>query len=117
MAWTPRADYVSEIQWQDAVCSNLSTDSLISAGVFFGTTPMNIAGLIAQEKEDSASQYVKDYCSHNYPQSGTNANLARLMNHSSIASQIRPFAAEISAAEAQGIPHIFGETQSGMVAP
>lgn len=109
-SWTAAADYASEVAWQKAVCGNLSTTDLISAGVFFGTSPMSISGLSAAE--GSAKTYVHDYCSHNYPQSGSTANLATLMGHSAIASQIEPFAAEVSAAAAQGKPHIVGETNS-----
>lgn len=72
---------------------------------------MSIAGLAAAEGD--ANIYVKDYCSHNYPQSASTANLASLMSHSGIASQIKPFAAEASAAAAKGKPYIFGETNSG----
>lgn len=110
-SWTAQADYASEIKWQDAVCGNLSTDHIVSAGVFFGTSPMNIQGLSAQEGQ--VLNCVKDFCSHNYPQSASTANLAHLMSHSSIATQIKPFAAEVAAADRYGIPHIFGETQSG----
>lgn len=73
---------------------------------------MSIAGLTAAE--GTANNYVKDYCSHNYPQSASTANLSSLMSHSEIASQIQPFAAEVSAATKEGKPHIFGETNSGM---
>lgn len=110
-SWTAAADYASEVTWQDAVCGNLSTTNIISAGVFFGTSPMSIAGLAA--KEGDANQYVKDYCSHNYPQSKSTSNLAKLMSHNGIASQIKPFAGEVSAAAGKGKPHIFGETNSG----
>lgn len=72
---------------------------------------MSIQGLSAQEGQ--AVDCVKDFCSHNYPQSASTANLAQLMNHSYIASQIKPFAAEVAAADHYGVPHIFGETQSG----
>ncbi|KAJ4328835.1 hypothetical protein N0V84_000622 [Fusarium piperis] len=109
-SWTAAADYASEVAWQDQVCGNLSTSGLISAGVFFGTSPMSIKGLTAVE--GSGNDNVKYYCSHNYPQSGGNADLAKLMSHSSIASQIKPFAAEAAAAAAEGRPHIFGETNS-----
>lgn len=98
--------------WQETVCGNLSTSDLISAGVYFGTSPMSIVGLTAQE--GNANDYVKNYCSHNYPQSSGTYNLATLMGHSEIATQIEPYAAEISAATAKGKPHIFGETNSGM---
>jgi hypothetical protein len=110
-SWTASADYSSQVSWQDAVCGNLSTSDMISAGVYFGTSPMSIAGLTAAE--GSANSYVKDYCSHNYPQSASTANLASLMSHSAIATQIKPFAAEVAAAAAKGKPHIFGETNSG----
>ncbi|KAJ5211519.1 uncharacterized protein N7498_003165 [Penicillium cinerascens] len=108
--WTAAADEASQVTWQEAVCGNLSTSDLISAGVYFGTSPMSIVGLTA--KEGSANDYVKDYCSHNYPQSSGTYNLAALMGHSEIATQIEPYAAEISAAAAKGKPHIFGETNS-----
>lgn len=110
-SWTAAADYASQVSWQNALCSNLSSANLVSAGVYFGTSPMSISGLTAAE--GSANTCVKDYCSHNYPQSGSTANLAKLMSHSAIASQIQPFAAEVSAATAKGKPHIFGETNSG----
>jgi hypothetical protein len=73
---------------------------------------MSIAGLTAVE--GNANTYVKDYCSHNYPQSPNTADLAGLMGHSQIATQIKPFASEVSAAAAQGKSHIFGETESGI---
>ena len=110
-SWTAAADFASQVQWQDTVCSNLSATDIISAGVYFGTSPMSIQGLI--EQEGDANKYVKDYCSHNYPQSSPNYNLSALMSHSGIASQIAPFAAEVSTAAAVGKPHIFGETNSG----
>lgn len=76
---------------------------------------MSIVGLTATEGD--ANDYVKDYCSHNYPQSSGSYDLAKLMGHSDIASQIEPYAAEISAAAAKDKPHIFGETNSGMLFP
>jgi hypothetical protein len=72
---------------------------------------MSIAGLTAAEGQ--ANSYVRQYCSHNYPQSKSTANLANLMSHSAIASQIKPFAKEVAAAAAQNKPHVFGETNSG----
>ncbi|KAF7624863.1 hypothetical protein F9C07_2154790 [Aspergillus flavus] len=109
-SWDAAADYKSQVAWQDAVCQNLSTSDLISAGVYFGTSPMSISGL--SSVEDEANDLVKDYCSHNYPQSPSTADLAGLMSHSGIASQIQPFASEASAAAAKGKAHIFGETNS-----
>ncbi|KAF6513298.1 hypothetical protein HZS61_006623 [Fusarium oxysporum f. sp. conglutinans] len=109
-SWTASADYASEVTWQDAVCGNLSASNLISAGVFFGTSPMSIAGLTAAEGQ--ANSYVRQYCSHNYPQSKSTANLATLMSHSAIASQIKPFANEVAAAAGKNKPHVFGETNS-----
>ncbi|KAH7210505.1 hypothetical protein BKA60DRAFT_464105 [Fusarium oxysporum] len=109
-SWTASADYASEVTWQDSVCGNLSVSNLISAGVFFGTSPMSIAGLTAAEGQ--ANSYVRQYCSHNYPQSKSTANLATLMSHSAIASQIKPFANEVAAAAGKNKPHVFGETNS-----
>ncbi|BCS19486.1 glycosyl hydrolase family 79 C-terminal domain-containing protein [Aspergillus puulaauensis] len=109
-SWTAAADYASQVQWQDAVCGNLSATELISAGVYFGTSPMSIQELV--QEEGDANSYVKDFCSHNYPQSSPNYDLAALMSHSGIASQIAPFAAEVAAAAAAGKPHVFGETNS-----
>ncbi|CAG9997128.1 unnamed protein product [Clonostachys byssicola] len=109
-AWSPAADYKSQVAWQDNVCGNLSTDALISAGVYFGTAPMSINGLTATEGD--ANRYVKQYCSHNYPQSKGTADLPKLMGHSSIATQIAPFKAEIAAAKSKNRPHVFGETNS-----
>lgn len=114
-SWTAAADYASEVQWQDEVCGNLSVTDRISAGVFFGTSPMSIAGLTAVE--GTANNYVKTYCSHNYPQSASTANLATLMGHSNIKSQISGFSSEITAAANVGKPHIFGETNSGRSDP
>lgn len=73
---------------------------------------MNIAGLIDAETS-AAAECVKDYCSHNYPQSQSTADLETLMGHADIADQISEFAADIAAAKAAGKPHIFGETNSG----
>ncbi|KAJ5368295.1 uncharacterized protein N7496_008055 [Penicillium cataractarum] len=109
-SWTAAADYASQVTWQDEVCGNLSATDLISAGVYFGTSPMSISGLTAVE--GTANNYVKTYCSHNYPQSASTANLATLMGHSSIASQISGYSSEITAAANEGKPHIFGETNS-----
>ncbi|KAJ6089810.1 hypothetical protein N7467_005026 [Penicillium canescens] len=109
-SWTAAADEASQVSWQDDVCGNLSASDIISAGVYFGTSPMSLVGLTA--KEGDANDYVKDYCSHNYPQSSGSYDLAKLMGHSAIASQIEPYAAEVSAAAAKGKPHIFGETNS-----
>ena len=110
-SWTAAADMASEISWQRSVCRNLSSTDLISAGVYFGTSPMSIQALATAE--GTSSTYVKDYCSHNYPQSASTANLTSLMNHAQIKTQIKPFAAEAAAAKANGKPHILGETNSG----
>lgn len=112
-SWTPAADRSSEISWQKSVCGNLSTKNLISAGVYFSTAPMSIQDLATTEGD--ASMYVRDYCSHNYPQSASTANLTKLMNHAQIKTQIKPFAAEAAAANKNGKPHILGETNSGVL--
>ncbi|KAL4771977.1 hypothetical protein BDW60DRAFT_222873 [Aspergillus nidulans var. acristatus] len=109
-SWTASADYASQISWQDAVCGNLSMTDLISAGVYFGTSPMSIQALSQEEGE--ANVYVKEYSSHNYPQSQSTADLAALMSHSGIAAQIAGFRGEVEAANAVGKAHVFGETNS-----
>ncbi|KAL5046138.1 hypothetical protein BDW71DRAFT_197861 [Aspergillus fruticulosus] len=109
-SWTASADYASQISWQEAVCGNLSGTDLISAGVYFGTSPMSIQSLSQEEGE--ANVYVKEYSSHNYPQSQSTADLAALMSHSGIAAQIAEFRGEVQAANAVGKGHVFGETNS-----
>jgi hypothetical protein len=110
-SWNPAKDYASQVLWQDAVGSNLSTTNIFSAGVYFGTGNYNNQGLASDESD--SIKYVKNFCSHNYPQSQSTANLAALMSHSGIASQVSPYKAEVSAASAKGKPHIMGETNSG----
>lgn len=73
---------------------------------------MSIAGLTAAE--GGSNEYVKYYCSHNYPQSASTANLASLMSHSAIASEIEGFVEEVETAAKEGKAHIFGETNSGI---
>lgn len=111
-SWTAAADYASQVKWQDEVFGNLSIENIASAGVYFGTSPETIVGLTAAEGD--ANNYVKDYCSHNYPQSASTADLETLMGHSDIASEIEEFAAEVTAATAMGKEHVFGETNSGL---
>ncbi|KAF2762651.1 hypothetical protein EJ05DRAFT_447020 [Pseudovirgaria hyperparasitica] len=110
-SWSGTKDFASQVSWQTAVGSNLSTTNIFSAGVYFDTNTFSIAGLTAQESS-TAAQYVREYCSHNYPQSQSSANLASLMSHSAIKSQIAPFKNEITAAKNAGKYHIMGETNS-----
>jgi len=114
-SWSASKDFASETYWQSAVGGNLSSNNIFSAGVYFGTGSFNIPDLI-KNVGDSA-EYVKDYCSHNYPQGGGTYNLAALMSHSSISSQIAQYSNQISAASAAGKPHIMGETNSGIFLP
>ncbi|KAL4965464.1 uncharacterized protein BDV14DRAFT_208713 [Aspergillus stella-maris] len=111
-AWTAEADYASQISWQDAVAGNLSASSIFSAGVYFGTDPMSIQDLASQEVDAGTNDLVRDYSSHNYPQYSPNYDLAALMSHSGIASQVEPFRAEVVAANEADKPHVFGETNS-----
>ncbi|KAL4795812.1 hypothetical protein BDV19DRAFT_378566 [Aspergillus venezuelensis] len=110
--WTAEADYASQVSWQDAVAGNLSAASIFSAGVYFGTDPMSIQDLAAEEVEAGTNDLVRDYSSHNYPQYSPNYDLAALMSHSGIASQVEPFRQEVVAANEAGKPHVFGETNS-----
>lgn len=109
--WTAAADFASQVSWQKAVGSAMGSTNIFSAGVYFGTGSFDIAGLAPDE--GSSLTYVKDFCSHNYPQSASTADLETLMSHSAIATQIKPYAAEYSAAAAQGKVYIMGETNSG----
>ncbi|KAL4940004.1 hypothetical protein BDV06DRAFT_230689 [Aspergillus oleicola] len=111
-SWTAAADYASQIIWQDTVAGNISISEIFSAGVYFGTDPMSIQELAAEEVDADTNIYVRDYSSHNYPQSSPNYDLAALMSHSGIASQVGPFRQEVVAANAVGKPHVFGETNS-----
>jgi hypothetical protein len=99
------------VLWQTEFGQQLSETDFVQAGVYFGTGSFSIAGLSAVE--DDAISYVKTFCSHNYPQSASTANLSALMSHSAIAIQIAQFASEIQAAESHGKIHVFGETNSG----
>ncbi|CZS96294.1 uncharacterized protein RCO7_04959 [Rhynchosporium graminicola] len=109
-AWTATREYASLVSWQSAIGSALSTTNIFSAGVYFGVSPMNNKALAAVE--GSALGYVKDFSSHNYPQSQSTANLAALMSHSGIASQVAPYRSEYSAAKSAGKDYVMGETNS-----
>ncbi|KAK4669095.1 uncharacterized protein QC763_0029010 [Podospora pseudopauciseta] len=108
--WNAARDRASQVEWQRALASNLTTSSIISAGVFFGTDKFNNANLAREEGNAMAA--VKNFNSHNYPQWAGTYNLARLMSHSAIATQIAPFKAEAAAARVAGKDYIMGETNS-----
>lgn len=72
---------------------------------------MNIPGLAAVE--GNSLKYVKDFCSHNYAEGGGSNNVAGLMSHSGIKSQISPYTADAAVAAKYGKPYIIGETNSG----
>ncbi|KAK2741184.1 hypothetical protein FQN55_008447 [Onygenales sp. PD_40] len=110
-SWDASKDRTSQISWQNSVGDRLAKTDIIQAGVFFGVGDYSIQNLIAQEGD--AAQYVRSYCSHNYPQSQSNADLARLMSHSSIAENISPWKGEVEAAAGAGKPIVMGETNSG----
>ncbi|KAK2785115.1 hypothetical protein FQN52_008601 [Onygenales sp. PD_12] len=109
-SWDASKDRTSQISWQNSVGDRLAKTDIIQAGVFFGVGDYSIQNLIAQEGD--AAQYVRSYCSHNYPQSQSNADLARLMSHSSIAENISPWKGEVEAAAGAGKPIVMGETNS-----
>ncbi|KAK4172980.1 family 79 putative glycoside hydrolase [Triangularia setosa] len=108
--WNAARDRSSQIEWQRALASNLSTSNIISAGVFFGTDNFNNTNLAREE--GNAMTTVKNFNSHNYPQWAGTYNLTRLMSHSAIATQISPFKTEAMAAKASGKEYIIGETNS-----
>ncbi|KAK4182482.1 beta-glucuronidase [Podospora australis] len=109
-SWSGAKDRTSQVQWQQAVASNLSVNNIISAGVVFDTSSYSIANLA--RAEGGAISTVRNFNSHNYPQWAGTYNLARLMSHSAIASQVNPFKAEAAAAKAVGKEYIMGETNS-----
>ncbi|KAL2017348.1 hypothetical protein VTK56DRAFT_2271 [Thermocarpiscus australiensis] len=109
-SWSAAKDRTSQVQWQQAVAANLSANNIISAGVYFGTDNFNIASLA--QAEGGAISTVKNFCSHNYPQSSGTFNLTRLMSHSAIASQVSQFKSEAAAAKAAGKDYVMGETNS-----
>ncbi|PNS17613.1 hypothetical protein CAC42_3008 [Sphaceloma murrayae] len=108
--WNAAKDFASQVSWQAAVGPAVNRTNLFSAGVYFGTNNFNIRGLATQE--GNSSQYVKDYCSHNYPQSAPNYNLTRLMNHAAIGQQITPYRSEYETARDQRKAYLMGETNS-----
>lgn len=110
--WTATKDYASQVSWQSAVGSSLSTTNIFSAGVYFGTS-FNNKALAATE--GASLGYIKQFCSHNYPQSQSTANLTSLMSHSGIATQISPYKSEYSAASSAGKAYVMGETNSGRI--
>ncbi|TKX19237.1 hypothetical protein C1H76_8615 [Elsinoe australis] len=109
-SWNATKDFASQVSWQAAVGSAVNKTNIFSAGVYFGTNSFNIQGLAA--REGSSLAYVKDYSSHNYPQSSPNFNLTRLMNHAAIGQQISPFKAEYNTARSQNKTYLMGETNS-----
>ncbi|KAF4551086.1 Glycosyl hydrolase family 79 C-terminal beta domain-containing protein 2 [Elsinoe fawcettii] len=109
-SWSASKDFDSQVSWQTSIGSALGKSNIFSAGVYFGTNSFNIQGLAA--REGSALPLVKDYCSHNYPQSSPNFNLTRLMNHALIGQQISPYKAEYNVARSQGKTYLMGETNS-----
>ncbi|WPG99103.1 Hypothetical protein R9X50_00191200 [Acrodontium crateriforme] len=109
-SWNAAKDYASQVSWQNAVGNAIGATNIFSAGVYFGTGSFNNAGLANDEGSDS--EFVADFCSHNYPQSGSTADLASLMSHSGISSQISQFRSQVTAASSLRKSFIMGETNS-----
>ncbi|PGH14353.1 hypothetical protein AJ80_05943 [Polytolypa hystricis UAMH7299] len=109
-SWDAGRDRTSQVSWQRAVGNSLSNKNILQGGVFFGVGDYSVGNLIAAQGD--AGQYVNSYCTHNYPQSSNTANLAALMSHNQIASQISPWRSEVAAAASVGKPLIMGETNS-----
>ncbi|KAF7189980.1 Beta-glucuronidase, partial [Pseudocercospora fuligena] len=110
--WTASDDIASQTSWQSSVGTALNKTDVFSAGVYFSTQDFSIVNLSKAETSSGSIKYVSDFCSHNYPQSQSTANLPQLMNHSAIHHQISPYAPEIAASHAVGRTHIMGETNS-----
>jgi hypothetical protein len=116
-AWNPSIDRNSQISWQKSIAQALSISTpFIQAGVFLQPPKFAIADLAPAEKSAGQTDLVGSYADHAYPQSacgGASTNLTTLQNHANIVKFVKGFAAEIAAANAQGIDHVFGETNSG----
>jgi hypothetical protein len=116
-AWSPAIDRNSQLLWQQSIAQNLSiTTPFVSAGVFLQPPKYAIADLAPAEKTAGQTGLVQSYADHAYPQSacgGSTTNLQFLQSHTNIVNFVKGFAPEIAAARAQGIDHVFGETNSG----
>ncbi|KAJ9245055.1 CAZyme family GH79 [Paecilomyces variotii] len=109
-SWTAAADASSQVLWQKSVATALDKESIIQAGVFFGTGSFSVEELVA--REGASASYVRSFSEHYYPQSGSTANLTDLMSHSSIVSGVSAFEDDINAASSLDKPFVFGETNS-----
>ena len=116
-AWTPSIDRHSQLTWQKAIAQALSISTpFIQAGVFLQPPKFAIADLAPAEKLAGQAGLVGSYADHAYPQSacgGASTNLTILQDHANIVKFVKGFDTEIAAANAQGIDHVFGETNSG----
>ncbi|KAH8087289.1 hypothetical protein HD553DRAFT_340451 [Filobasidium floriforme] len=98
------------------LAQNLSiTTPFVSAGVFLQPPKYAIADLAPAEKTAGQTGLIQSYADHAYPQSAcgsSTTNLQSLQSHANIVNFVKGFAPEIAAARAQGIDHVFGETNS-----
>ncbi|PLB44796.1 hypothetical protein P170DRAFT_501658 [Aspergillus steynii IBT 23096] len=112
-AWTAAADAASQVSWQTSVSEGLDNkQSFVQAGVFFDTESFTAENLAAKEEETGSTGYVRSFCHHFYPQSSSNANLSRLIDHADIVDGVATFESQVAAAQQLNLDFIMGETNS-----
>ena len=112
-AWTAAADAASQVSWQASVSESLDNkQSFVQAGVFFDTESFTVENLAAKEEETGSTGYVRSFCHHFYPQSSSNANLSRLIDHADIVDGVATFDSQVAAAQQLSLDFIMGETNS-----
>ncbi|KAH8433716.1 glycosyl hydrolase family 79 C-terminal domain-containing protein [Aspergillus melleus] len=112
-SWTAAADAASQVSWQASVSEGLGNEeSFVQAGVFFDTESFTAENLAAKEEETGSTGYVRSFCHHFYPQSSSNANLSRLIDHADIVDGVASFDSQVAAAQQLNLDFIMGETNS-----
>lgn len=113
-AWTAAADAASQVSWQASVSKGLdNAKSFVQAGVFFDTESFTAEHLAAKEEETGSTGYVRSFCHHFYPQSQSNANLSRLIDHADIVAGVASFESQVASSQELNLDFIMGETNSG----
>ena len=90
-----------------------NAQSFVQAGVFFDTESFTAEHLAVKEEETDSTGFVRSFCHHFYPQSQSNANLSRLIDHADIVDGVASFESQVAAAEKLDLDFIMGETNSG----
>ncbi|KAI9741047.1 MAG: hypothetical protein M1834_002758 [Cirrosporium novae-zelandiae] len=113
--WNVTLDQKSQILWQKTVGSELGLTNFIEAGVYLQPPKWSTALLAPLEVSNDASQYVKSFSDHSYPQSacsGSSTDLESLMTHSNIVDYTVKYKGDADAAHDIGKTFVLGETNS-----